>query len=70
MDYKVGDVIAQEPFGGGVRYVLVQGKEEDVKNGYPGFDGILVTSDGTPIEGEYTGVWGYDDQIVEVIKGI
>lgn len=66
MDYKVGDVIAQQAFGGGVRYVLVEMKEEDVKNGRPGFVGILVDSDGTPIKAEY-GVWGYDSQIVKVL---
>lgn len=70
MEYKVGDVIAQQSFGGGVRYVLVETKEEDVKNGRPGFDGILVTSDGTPIEGEFTGVWGYDSQIMDVIVNV
>ena len=66
MDYKVGDVIAQQAFGGGVRYVLVEMKEEDVKNGRSGFVGILVDSDGTSIKAEY-GVWGYDSQIVKVL---
>ena len=69
MDYNVGDVVAQTPFGGGVRYVRVTSKDQNIKNGRPGFDGILVYRDGTPVESEY-GVWGYDDQITEVIKGI
>ena len=70
MDYNVGDVIAQTPFGGGVRYVRVTSKDQNIKNGRPGFDGDLVLRDGTPVEMEFSGVWGYDDQITEVIKGI
>ena len=69
VDYNVGDVVAQTPFSGGVRYVRVTGKDQNIKNGRPGFDGDLVLRDGTPVEAE-AGVWGYDDQITEVSEGI
>lgn len=59
MDYKVGDTIEYVTFGGGVRRVTVTQREADVKNGYPGFDGIMA--DGMT-------VWGYDDQIERVIS--
>jgi hypothetical protein len=52
-------VIQYRPFGGGLRNVTVETKEADVKNGRPGFDGITD-------RGEY--VWGYDDQIIAVVK--
>lgn len=57
--YRVGSVIQYRPFGGGLRTVTVDVKEDDIKNGRPGFDGI--TDRGEP-------VWGYDDQIVAVVK--
>lgn len=61
--YEVGDTITYSPFGGGVRYVLVNNKEDDVKNGLPGFDGELIVDGPT---GEY--VWGYDNQILDVVR--
>lgn len=57
MEYNVGDTIVYRTFGGEARTVLVTEKEDDVKNGRPGFDG--VTEDGVD-------VWGYDEQIVSV----
>lgn len=56
LNYKVGDTITYRPFGGVPRTVVVVGKYDDVKNGYPGFDG---DND----EGSW---WGYDDQIVRI----
>jgi hypothetical protein len=59
MDYNVGDTIEYSPFGGGTRQVIVKTKEDDVKNGQPGFDGVL--SDGS------MAVWGYDHQITRIV---
>lgn len=56
--YEVGDTISYTPFGGGVRRVRVVESFADVKNGEPGFDGIVL--DG-PEEGAT--VWGYDRQV-------
>ena len=70
MDYNVGDIVAQKTTLGGIRYVRVTEKILNIKNGLPGFDGDLVLRDGTPVETEFDGVWGYDNQITEVIKGI
>jgi hypothetical protein len=57
--YGPGSIIRYSPFGGGIRTVLVTSREDDVKNGRPGFDGHLV--------GDHLAtVWGYDDQITEV----
>ncbi len=58
MDYRVGSVLVYSPFGGGERRVQVDTKEEDIKNGRPGFAGVMVPSGGS--------VWGYDDQILRV----
>ena len=57
--YKVGDTIQYRDFGGNLRTVLVNGREEDIKNGEPGFFGSM--EDGM-------GAWGYDDQIVRVVS--
>lgn len=64
MQYNEGSVIVYVSFGGGRRTVKVESKEEDIKNGRPGFDGILI------VNGKETedGVWGYDDQIVRVLS--
>jgi hypothetical protein len=63
MDYKVGDEIVYETFLGNRRRVLVTDREDDIKNGRPGFDGVQV---GGSEAGEE--VWGYDDQIVNVTR--
>ncbi len=57
--YEIGDVIVYQTFDGSTRSVVVQMKDEDIKNGYPGFDGHIV---GDPSNT----VWGYDDQIIRV----
>lgn len=53
---KIGDTIIYQAFGGIRRKVTVIGIAEDIKNGRPGFDGLLESGDE---------VWGYTDQIVE-----
>lgn len=68
--YKEGSIIHAK-IGGGSYHVRVESVEENVKNGYPGWSGkvekIISTfpNDGTKV-GE--GKWGYNDQIVKVVK--
>ena len=63
IDYSVGDTIMYYAFGDEARNVRVTNKEADVKNGRPGFDGIVVSG---PETGQ--SVWGYDDQIAYLIR--
>lgn len=63
-NYQVGSVIRYEAFGE-KRTVRVTNRLDDIKDGRPGFDGEMLNdkfSDGT------NGVWGYDDQIIEVVS--
>lgn len=60
MDYNIGDKVVY--WSGGFRVVLVDEKDEDIKNGRPGFGGTVV---GGPDDG--MSVWGYDQQIERVI---
>lgn len=67
--YKIGDIISYNAFGGLKRTVLVEDREDEIKNGRPGFSGKLVGSDHKPLpEKDGMGVWGYDSQIVRVIR--
>jgi len=67
--YKVGDIILQRCYTGGTRLVLVTTQEREIKNGRAGFGGTKVEEDGTEIKSEFgSGVWGYDDQVVKVVK--
>ena len=59
LNYRKGSTIMYHAFGGEVRKVVVESKEDDIKNGRPGFDGQDL--DG----GRW---WGYDDQIIKVLK--
>jgi hypothetical protein len=67
MDYSVGDTIEYRDFLGDRRQVRVTERHGDIKNGRPGFDGVVVGpscgGDG-PQDGQT--VWGYDDQITSV----
>jgi len=65
-DYNIGDTIAYTPFGGGERIVLVDEKEDDIKNGMPGFGGRLVGGDASMAG--FGDVWGYDHQITRVVS--
>ena len=58
-NYRVGSIIKYRAFGGEIRTVEVESKESDIKNGRPGFDGMVRP-------GEWC--WGYDDQIISVVK--
>jgi hypothetical protein len=55
LDYEVGDTITYRPFCGPKRTGVVIEKDEDIKNGRPGFS----------MEDH----WGYDDQITDVRRG-
>ena len=55
IEYNVGDVIEYQPFAGPRRIVTVENKEDNIKNGYSGFDAV-------------EGYWGYDDQIIRVVS--
>jgi len=68
LDYGEGSVIVYNAFGGLKRTVLVDEKESDIKNGRAGFSGELVGPDLKPLPGDDNGVWGYDDQIVRVVR--
>ncbi len=57
MNYGIGDTVIYLPFCGPEREVKVQEKDEDIKNGRPGFAGQMP--DGAA-------VWGYDSQVVAV----
>lgn len=57
MNYSIGDLIRYRARSAGIRVGVVIEKEDDIKNGRPGF------SIRTP-SGEL--FWGYDTQIVSV----
>lgn len=63
--YEVGDEVAYRTSGGELRYVRVDLKDEDIKDGSAGFEGVIVSSD---VRGERPGesVWGYDSYIQSV----
>lgn len=68
VDYKAGDVVVQE-CGGTTRYVLVTELRRPVKNGLPGFYGTVVTESGEPLSScDWPEVWGYDYEVVRVIR--
>lgn len=66
--YKVGDVIWQE-IGPWSRHVLVTKRAANIKNGRPGFDGLLCDSHGNVCGDRFgPGVWGYDYEVAKVVK--
>jgi len=63
--YEAGDVIEYRTFGGGpTRRVLVEYREDNIKNGEPGFSGTAIEG-GADVG---SSVWGYDDQITRVVR--
>lgn len=61
VNYSIGDTIQYRPNGGGVRTVVVEEKDEDIKRGQPGFAGRCI-------EGDVGSCWGYDDQVIRVVE--
>lgn len=62
---RVGDVIEYTTFFGDLRTVRVEGVEAEIKNGQPGFYGVLLDAHG---EEAGLNVWGYDYQIVRTVR--
>lgn len=62
LDYKAGNLIEYAAFGGERRIVRVTVKEPDIKNGRPGFDGVVESTRGIG-----QSVWGYDSQITRIV---
>lgn len=60
-DYRVGSIIEYKTFTGDSRKIRVTNKQEDIKNGKGGFDGLMMH-----VANMY--VWGYDEQITAVVK--
>ena len=60
MKYSEGSIIDYQTWTGEIRRVIVTNREDDIKNGRSGFDGVLVGDTGNA-------VWGYDDQIVRIV---
>lgn len=63
-DYEIGDILEYSTFTGAVRKIVVTDKDDDIKNGRPGFGGTLVDPD----PDGWNDVWGYDSQIVRVTR--
>lgn len=59
LNYTIGSIIEYRSTLGELRMVEVTDRDENVKNGRPGFEGD--TRDGE-------GVWGYDSQITRVVR--
>ena len=70
--YKIGDVVEQRICEGMTRFVLVQSRENDIKNGRPGFSGVGCDAEGNldPPDPLFDGYWGYDYEVVKVVKGV
>ena len=72
--YRIGSIIEYQTFTGAARIVLVEEKDDDIKNGRAGFGGILEPSHmkNAELRAErpdwWAGVWGYDSQITKVLK--
>lgn len=65
--YEVGDELLYLSFGGERRRCRVTEKHADIKHGRPGFNAILLGPNGEPRIWEEQ-VWGYDEQIEQVIR--
>lgn len=67
-DFEVGDIVTYSTWGSEIRRVLVESKEEKIKNDRDGFDGVLVDYENNKIylSGKPMGVWGYCSQILSV----
>jgi len=68
--YNVGDIILQQSWSFGQRYIRITNKDNDIKNGSSGFDGVLCDKRGNEVnkDDKYGNtVWGYDTQILKVV---
>ena len=60
-DYTAGSVVKYKAFCGTIRETVIIESHVEIKEGCSGFDGYLKN------DPEKT-VWGYDHQIIEVVK--
>ena len=69
-DYNIGSIIKYYAFGSYVpRVVEVFEVDSDIKDGRAGFSGVSLDPDTLePLSDPFGNVWGYDDQIVEVLN--
>lgn len=69
VDYSIGDVVRTSCQH---RLVRITERKEDIKRGRPGFNGVEVHENGRQVDpthdGKMNGAWGYDDEILEVVK--
>ena len=65
MNYRIGSIIVYTDFLGCRRTVKIEGQYDDIKNGRPGFDAIIISSTNRD-DAKGDDVWGYDDQITMV----
>jgi hypothetical protein len=72
MHYAIGDIVVYRPgYDSELRRVRITNRDPDIKNGRPGFDGEMLDDSLRIDEVDLVigGVWGYDEQIVEVEPG-
>jgi len=70
MHYEIGDLVEQTFADGHSRFVIVTDRTDNIKNGIPGFGGLLARENGelvtcTPFGFE---VWGYDYEVNRVVN--
>lgn len=67
---RAGDVIMYDDRVEGPVRMLVEGVEDDVKNGEPGFVGVLVKENNELLSDDKFGVdkWGYAEQAVSIVQ--
>lgn len=65
LSYDEGDII-EVRVGGKVRRVLVESREADIKDGEPGWDGLIVSSTDRKDE-RGASVWGYNSNVIRRI---
>lgn len=61
LDYTIGSIVKYRAFCGTIRETVVIESHTEIKEGCPGFDGYLKNDPGMT-------VWGYNQQIIEVVK--
>jgi hypothetical protein len=69
---KYGDVVEYVNYAGVHRIARVSAVVADIKDGRPGFDGVLQVqdADGTYRDSDepFRSVWGLDEQLVRVLR--
>jgi hypothetical protein len=61
--YRPGDIVTYRAVAGGARRVRVTETSDDLKNGWPGFHGVVVSTSGKDTAAVGTECTGYDAQI-------